>query len=60
MGQVCHRSAATTHAVRATLQRSQASLALLSKKLGVTRLYCTNQLTGRRSLIPDRPALRPS
>ena len=34
MGQVCHGSATTTHAVRAALQRSQASLAQL-KELGI-------------------------
>ena len=33
MGQVRHGSAATTHAVRAAIQRSQASLAQLSKEL---------------------------
>ena len=35
MGQVRHGSAATTHAVRAAIQRSQASLAQLSKELGI-------------------------
>ncbi|MCM8730411.1 hypothetical protein NFE57_05435, partial [Hephaestia sp. MAHUQ-44] len=34
MGQVCHGSATTTHAVRAAIQRSQASLAALSRALG--------------------------
>jgi len=35
MGQVRHGSATTTHAVRAAIQRSQASLAALSKELGI-------------------------
>ena len=35
MGQVRHRSATTTHAVRAAIQRSQASLAELSRELGI-------------------------
>lgn len=35
MGQVRHRSATTTHAVRAAIQRSQASLATLSRELGI-------------------------
>ena len=35
MGQVLHGSAATTHAVRAAIQRSQASLAQLSRRYGI-------------------------
>jgi transposase-like protein len=35
MGQVRHGSATTTHVVRAAIQRSQASLAQLSKELGI-------------------------
>jgi hypothetical protein len=35
MGQVRHGSATTTHAVRAAIQRSQAWLAQLSRKLGI-------------------------
>ncbi|MDX5349550.1 MAG: IS481 family transposase, partial [Paracoccaceae bacterium] len=35
MGQVRHGSATTTHAVRAAIQRSQASLAKLSRELGI-------------------------
>ena len=35
MGQVRHGSATTTHAVRAAIQRSQASLTQLSKELGI-------------------------
>jgi hypothetical protein len=34
MGQVGHGCATTTHAVRAAIQRSQASLATLSRELG--------------------------
>ncbi|MCW5712833.1 DDE-type integrase/transposase/recombinase, partial [Shinella sp.] len=35
MGQVRHGSATTTHAVRAAIQRAQASLAQLSRELGI-------------------------
>jgi arylsulfatase A-like enzyme len=35
MGQIRHGSATTTHAVRAAIQRSQASLTQLSKELGI-------------------------
>lgn len=35
MGQVRHGSATTTHAVRAVIRRSQASLAQLSEELGI-------------------------
>ena len=35
MGQVRHGSATTTHEVRATIQRSQASIAELSRELGI-------------------------
>lgn len=35
MGQILHGSAKTTHAVRALIQRSQASNAALSRKLGI-------------------------
>ena len=35
MGQVRHGSASTTHAVRAAIQRSQASLSTLSQELGI-------------------------
>ncbi|KTF07103.1 transposase, partial [marine sediment metagenome] len=36
-GQVRHGSAMTTHAVRAAIQRSQASLATLSRELGINQ-----------------------
>ena len=35
MGQILHGSAATTHAVRAAIQRSKASIAALSRTYGV-------------------------
>ena len=35
MGQVRHGSATTTHAIRAAIQRSKASLATLSRELGI-------------------------
>ena len=35
MGQIRHGSATTTHAVRAAIQRSQASLSALSEKFGI-------------------------
>ena len=38
MGQVRHGSATTTHAVRAAIQRSQASIAELSRELGIKHL----------------------
>ena len=35
MGQVLHGCATTTHAIRATIQRSQATTAALSRELGI-------------------------
>jgi hypothetical protein len=35
MGEVLHRSAKTTHAIRAELQRSEASVAQLAKRFGI-------------------------
>ena len=37
MGQVRHGSATTTYAVRAAIQRSQASLVTLSRELGINQ-----------------------
>lgn len=37
MGQIHHGSATTTHAVRAAIQRSQASAAELSRRYGINR-----------------------
>src|SRR5680860_606245 len=53
MGQVLHGSAATTHALRATIQRSQASVAALAQR------YALNPKTvhkwKRRDFIEDAP-----
>ncbi|MBT4830355.1 MAG: IS481 family transposase, partial [Marinovum sp.] len=35
MGRVLHGCATTTHAIRATIQRSQATTAALSRELGI-------------------------
>jgi transposase-like protein len=35
MGQILHSSAKTTHAVRAELQRSQASVVQLARQFGI-------------------------
>lgn len=57
MGQVLHGSATTTHAVKSVIQRSQASLATLSRELGINpktvakwrkRLTVEDLKTGRR------------
>ena len=42
MGQVRHGSATTTHAIRAAIQRSQASTAALSREFGIN----PNRLSG--------------
>ena len=42
MGQVHHGCTATTHAVRAAIQRSQASLAQLSRELGINSKTVAN------------------
>src|SRR3546814_4953338 len=53
MGQVLHGSAKTTHAVRAELQRSQASAAQLARRFGI------NEKTVRkwrcRATVEDEP-----
>src|SRR3546814_8618743 len=53
MGQVLHGSAKTTHAVRAELQRSQASAAQLARRFGI------NEKTVRkwrcRETVEDEP-----
>lgn len=51
MGQGRHRSA-TTHAVRAAIQRSQASIAELSRKLGITPKTVAKWL--KRETVEDR------
>mgnify|MGYP000648629339 CR=1 FL=1 len=49
MGQIRHGSATTSHAVRAAIQRSQASLAQLSRELGIN----PKTVAKRRNRIPD-------
>lgn len=51
MGQVRHGSARTTHAVRAAIQRSQASLAQLSRDLGINPKTAANWR--KRATIED-------
>ena len=51
MGQVRHGSATTAHAVRAAIQRSQASLAQLSQELGSEE----GQKTIRGIVFPTNP-----
>ena len=51
MGQVRHGSATTTHAVRAAIQRSQASLAQLSRELGINPK--TVAKWRKRSIVED-------
>jgi transposase-like protein len=52
MGQVRHGSAATTHAVRAALQRSQASIAELSRAYGLNPKTVAKW---RRTAVADAP-----
>jgi transposase InsO family protein len=52
MGQVRHGSATTTHAVRAAIQRSQASLAQLSRELGINPK--TVSKWRKRATVEDR------
>jgi hypothetical protein len=51
MGLVRHRSAPTTHAVRAAIQRSQASLVQLSMELGINPKTVAKQR--KRATIED-------
>ena len=51
MGQVRHDSATTTDAVRAGMQRSQASLTLLSRELGIDPT--TGAMWGNRAMVED-------
>jgi len=60
MGQVRHGSATTTHAVRAAIQRSQASLARLCREFGINpetvakwrrRAAVADMMTGPRELL---------
>ena len=47
MGQVLHGSAATTHAIRAAIQRSQASIAALARRFDLNQMRRTRYLTNR-------------
>ena len=66
MGQIRHGSATITHAVRAAIQRSQASLAQLSRELGnnpKTVAKWRNRipdLRGARSIILSAGQARPT
>lgn len=53
MGQVLHGSATTTHAVRAAIQRSKASLQALSERYGINPK--TVAKWRRRTSVEDRP-----
>lgn len=53
MGQVLHGSAKTTHAVRAELQRSKASIAELAKRYGINEKTVIKWRS--RSSVEDRP-----
>jgi hypothetical protein len=52
MGQICHGSATTTRSVRAAIQRSQASLAQLSRELGINPKTVTKWR--KRETVEDR------
>ncbi len=52
MGQVRHGSATTTHAIRAAIQRSQASTAVLSRELGINPK--TVSKSRKRETVEDR------
>ncbi len=53
MGQVLHPGAKTTHAVRAEIQRSQASIAALSKRYGINpKTVCKWK---KRQSVEDAP-----
>ena len=53
MGQVLHGSATTTHAIRAAIQRSKASLQALSERYGINPKTVTKWR--RRTSPEDRP-----
>lgn len=54
MGQIRHGGATTTHAVRATIQRAQASIAELSRELGINPKTVANWRQ-RLEFRPERP-----
>ena len=53
MGQVLHGCATTTHAVRAAIQRSKASLQALSERYGINPKTVAKWRT--RTSVEDRP-----
>ncbi|MEQ9639608.1 MAG: IS481 family transposase, partial [Alphaproteobacteria bacterium] len=53
MGQVLHGSATTTHAIRAAIQRSQASISALSERYGINPK--TAAKWRRRDFVADAP-----
>jgi transposase-like protein len=53
VGQVLHGSATTTHAIRAAIQRSKASLQALSERYGINPK--TVAKWRRRTSLEDRP-----
>ena len=53
MGQVLHGSAATTHAIRAAIQRSQASIAALARRFDLNPK--TVHKWKRRAFVHDAP-----
>ena len=53
MGQVLHGSATTTHAIRAAIQRSKASLQALSERYGINPK--TVAKWRKRTSLEDRP-----
>lgn len=52
MGQVLHGSAKTTHAVRAELQRSQASSAELARRFGINE-KTVRKWRSRRTVVDE-------
>ena len=53
MGQVLHGSATTTHAIRAAIQRSKASIQALSERYGINSK--TLAKWRKRTSLEDRP-----
>jgi transposase-like protein len=53
MGQILHASATTTHAVRAAIQRSKASVQELSERYGINPK--TVRKWRRRNSVEDAP-----
>ncbi len=53
MGQILHSSATTTHAVRAAIQRSKATISELSEQYGINQK--TVRKWRRRNTVEDSP-----